>query len=341
MPATLEDIARISGFSRSTISRVINGDPAVSEDTRKRIIEVIGEQNYQPNLAARALAAGHTSVIGLVIPTSVRQLFTDPYFPILLQGISSGCNAKDYSVMLWLSEPEYERRTISKILYNGLVDGVIVSSMCSDDPILKALEESRFPFITIGRHPSNESIHSIDVDNRDGARQAVLHLLRLGRKRIGAISGPMNMIPGIDRYNGYVDALREHGIPARTELVAEADFTDTGGYYAARQLLDAHPDAIFAASDDMAHGALRALYEANLRVPQDVALVGFDDIPFARMTRPTLTTVRQPIYGLGLQAAQVLIEIIENPPDVPHHIILPTELVVRESCGGKAGRLVN
>ncbi len=229
MPATLEDIARISGFSRSTISRVINGDSDVSEDTRRRITQVIEEQNYQPNMAARALAAGRTSVIGLVIPTGVRQLFTDPYFPMLIQGVSTGCNQKDYSVMLWLAEPEYERRTISKILYNGLVDGVIVSSMCTDDPILIALEESQFPFLTIGRHPTNDQIHYVDVDNRDGARQAVMHLLRLGRKRIGTITGPQDMIPGMDRYNGYVDALREHGIPAHPELVAEGDFTDSGG----------------------------------------------------------------------------------------------------------------
>ncbi len=338
MPATLEDIARISGFSRSTISRVINGDPDVSEDTRRLITEVISEHNYQPNMAARALAAGRTSVIGLVIPTGVSQLFTDPYFPMLIQGVSSGCNAKDYSVMLWLAEPEYERRTISKILYNGLVDGVIVSSMCTDDPILKALEESQFPFLTIGRHPTNENIHYVDVDNCDGARLAVLHLLRLGRKRIGAITGPKDMIPGMDRYRGYAQALREHGILTRPELVVEGDFTDDGGYYAARRLLEAHPDAIFAASDDMAQGALRALFEAGLRVPQDVSLIGFDDIPFARMTRPTLTTVRQPIFGMGTRAAQTLIEIIENPPISPQHIILPTELVVRELCGGKPDR---
>ncbi len=338
MPATLEDIAHISGFSRSTISRVINGDPDVSEDTRRRIKEVVDEQNYRPNMAARALAAGRTSVIGLVIPTGVRQLFTDPYFPMLIQGVSTGCNAKDYSVMLWLAEPEYERRTISKILYNGLVDGVIISSMVTDDPILMALEESQLPFITIGRHPTNDQIHCVDVDNRDGARQAVLHLLRLGRKRIGSVTGPQDMIAGFDRYNGYIDALSEHGIPARPELVVEGDFTDTGGYYATRRMLDARPDAIFAASDDMAHGVLRALYEANLRVPEDVALVGFDDIPFARMTRPTLTTVRQPIFGLGSHAAESLIEIIENPPSEPRRIKLPTELIVRESCGAKAER---
>lgn len=335
MSVTLEDIARLSGFSRSTISRVINGDPAVNADTRQRILDVIQEHNYQPNVAARALAVGRTNVIGLVIPTGVRALFTDPYFPMLIQGVSSGCNSKDYSVMLWLAEPEYERRTISKILYNGLVDGVVVSSMLMDDPILAALEEGFFPFLTVGRHPTNPRVHSIDADNLGGARQAVLHLLRLGRKRIATITGPMDMVVGMDRYNGYVEALCEHGISPSPELVQEGDFTDTGGYYAMRKLLDAQPDAVFAASDDMAHGALRALYEFGLRVPQDISLIGFDDIPFARMTRPALTTVRQPIFGIGLRAAQLLIEIIENPPESARCEVLPTELVIRDSCGAK------
>jgi LacI family transcriptional regulator len=169
MPLTLEDIARMSGVSRSTVSRVLNGDPNVNEQTRTKVQTLIQSIDFQPNLAARGLAAGHTNVIGLVIPTGVTAIFTDPYFPLVIQGVSSACNALGYSVMLWLAEPEYERRTISQIIYNGLIDGVVVSSMLVNDPLIERLYEGKRPFITIGRHPTNENINYVDADNRAGA----------------------------------------------------------------------------------------------------------------------------------------------------------------------------
>ncbi|HEX9028064.1 MAG TPA: LacI family DNA-binding transcriptional regulator, partial [Anaerolineales bacterium] len=163
MPLTLDDIAKISGVSRSTVSRVINGSPNVSDKTRRKLLELIQNIGFQPNLAARGLAIGRTRVLGLVIPTGVTALFSDPYFPLLIQGVASACNAQAYSVMLWLAEPEYERETISQVLYNGLVDGVIVSSMLMDDPLIERLSESQRPFITIGRHPTNDRIDFVDA----------------------------------------------------------------------------------------------------------------------------------------------------------------------------------
>ena len=155
MPLTLEDVARKSRVSRSTVSRVINGEPNVSDSTRQKVKDVIQALNFQPNLAARGLAAGHTRVLGLVIPTSVSAIFTEPFFPLLIQGVSSACNACDYSVMLWLAEPEYERRTIRQILYNGLVDGVIMSSVQKNDPILDSLAEGKTPLFP-GWPPSHQ-----------------------------------------------------------------------------------------------------------------------------------------------------------------------------------------
>ncbi|MDY0020706.1 MAG: LacI family DNA-binding transcriptional regulator, partial [Anaerolineae bacterium] len=139
---TLEEIAELSGVSRSTVSRVINNDPHVSKDTREQVMALVKELNYQPNAVARSLAAGHTRILGLVIPAGVTALFSDPYFPILIQGVTAACTARDHSVMLWLAEPEYERRTIRQVLHNGMVDGVIVSSMLIDDPIVKSLKEA-------------------------------------------------------------------------------------------------------------------------------------------------------------------------------------------------------
>jgi LacI family transcriptional regulator len=334
MPLTLEDIARKCGVSRSTVSRVINQEANVSADTRQRVMDVIQQINFQPNLAARGLAAGKTRVLGVVIPMGVTAIFTDPFFPLLIQGVSITCNASDYSVMLWLDDPEYERRTVRQILYNGLVDGVIVASSLVDEPIVSALGESKLPYVMVGRSPTNDMVNFIDVDNYGGARKAVKHLLGLGRRRIAHIAGPHNLIAGLDRYRGYLSALYEGGIFPDPTLVVEGDFTDLSGYSAVQRLLPLHPDAIFTASDAMANGALRALIEAGVRVPQDVSLVGFDDIPVASHTIPPLTTVRQPIQRMGSLSAETLIEVIEHPDRQPRQVILPTELIVRGTCGG-------
>lgn len=332
MPLTLEDIAKMSGVSRSTVSRVINGDRNVNEQTRTKVQSLIKSIDFQPNLAARGLAAGHTKVIGLVIPTGVMAIFTDPYFPLVIQGVSAACNARGYSVMLWLAEPEYERRTISQILYNGLIDGVVVSSMLVNDPLIERLYESKRPFITIGRHPTNDQINYVDIDNRAGAYQGVLHLLRTGHRRVGVINGPHNTIASQDRYQGYQDAMRERGVPLIPELVAEGEFSDTTGYLAMKQLLPHCPDAVFAASDAMAFAAMRAIQEAGLRIPEDIAIVGFDDLPAAANSKPPLTTVRQPIQRTGSIAAEMLVDMIEHPDPHPRRIVLPTELVYRSSC---------
>ncbi|MBN1486990.1 MAG: LacI family DNA-binding transcriptional regulator [Anaerolineae bacterium] len=330
---TLEEIAKLSGVSRSTVSRVINNDPHVSDPTYKKVMAVVREFNYQPNIAARSLASGHTRVLGLVIPTGVSKLFTDPYFQILIQGVSSACNAHDYSVMLWLAEPEYERRMIKKILNNGLVDGVVVSSMVVDDVIVEALVESELPFMLIGRHPTVTDVNYVDVDNVASAKEIVTHLLRLGYTRVATITGPLNAISGVDRYEGYIEALSSRGIKIDTGLIVEGDFSEEGGYYAMRRLLSQSPQAVFVASDPMAMGAMRALHEAGLSIPEDVALVGFDDIPASARSNPPLTTIRQPVHMLGSVAVKTLIDLIEHPVADLHHIILPTQLVIRESCG--------
>ncbi len=329
----LEQIAELSGVSRSTVSRVINNDPNVSNQTREKVLQVVRRVNYVPNAAARGLAAGRTRVIGLVIPMGVSTLFTDPYFPLLIQGVSAACNAREYSVMLWLAEPEYERRQIRQIMYSGLIDGVIIASMLTTDSLVQALIDGDLPFMLVGRHPTDPRVNYVDADNINGARDAVRHLLRLGRIRIGLINGPQNMIAGVDRLAGYTLALRERSLMVQPDLITDGGFSEASGYLAMQQLLPRQPDAVFAASDAMAVGALRALREAGLRVPEDVALVGFDDLPFAARTEPPLTTVRQPIHRMGTMTVETLIELIELPASSPYHLILPTELVVRASCG--------
>jgi LacI family transcriptional regulator len=344
MSTTLEAIAKHAGVSRSTVSRVMNNHPNVDRETRERVLAVAENLNYHPNIAARGLAAGRTHILGLVIPMGVSALFTDPYFPILIQGIASACNANDQSVMLWLAEPEYERRTIRQILQGGLIDGVILASALVDDPMMEALLKRGLPFVLVGRHPTDDRVSYVDVDNRNSSRDMVAYLLRLGYRRIATIAGPHNMIAGADRLQGYLDALRNRVGPAREpplhdpDLIVEGDFTEESGHRAMQRLLPFAPEAVFVASDAMAVGALRALREAGKRVPQDIAVAGYDDMPFAARTDPPLTTVRQPILRLGAVAAETLIDMIGCPDGPPRRIILPTELVIRASCGSALRR---
>ncbi|MBI5029905.1 MAG: LacI family DNA-binding transcriptional regulator [Chloroflexi bacterium] len=332
---TLEEIAKRAKVSRSTVSRVINDDPKVSDETRQRVLNVVKRLNYHPNVAARSLAAGRTRIIGLVIPERVVGLFSDPYFPILIQGITSACNVHDHSVMLWLGEPDYERRMISQVLHNGLVDGVILASMLMDDSLMQSLIESALPFILVGRHPTDAKVSYVDVDNVASAKQLVTYLIESGYQRIATIAGPHNMIAGVDRLKGYELALSEHGIVADSNLICTGDFSENGGYVGMQSLIPSKPDAVFVASDTMAIGAMRAIREAGWRIPHDIALAGFDDMPFSERMDPPLTTVRQPIHQAGYKAAETLIELITDPLSRPRHIILPTEIMYRASTNSK------
>jgi LacI family transcriptional regulator len=283
-------------------------------------------------MAARGLAAGSTRVIGLVIPVGITSIFADPYIPLVIQGVSSACNHLGYSIMLWLAEPQYERQTIGQIIHNGLMDGVIVVAMLLDDPLIDRLCESKRPFVTIGRHPTYDTVPYVDVDNHTGAYQAVSFAIRSGHRRVALIGGFLNSISGRDRYQGYLDALQGHGYPVIPELITEGDYSDWGGYQAMKRLLPFHPDAVFAASDAMALAAMRAIQEAGLRIPEDIAVIGFDDIPPAATSSPPLTTIRQPIQQTGKLVAEMLIDMIEKPDPLPRQVVLPVELVVRSSC---------
>jgi LacI family transcriptional regulator len=222
---------------------------------------------------------------------------------------------------------------ISKILNNGLLAGVIVSSLSLTDPIVRHLKENRLPYVSIGRNPMDDTGNYVDVDNYNGALKAVNHLAGLGRRRIATITGPMNVIVGVDRLKGYRDALCANGLPYVDDIVVETDFSDNGGYSAMQRLLPMKPDAVFAMSDVLAAAAIRVLMEKGLKVPDDVAIVGFDDIPLASRTIPSLTTISQPITRMGAGVVNILLEQIEHPTRQPHHVILPTELVIRSSCG--------
>ncbi len=331
MGYTLEDIARMAGVSRSTVSRVLNHHPHVRPEVRERVWEVVRRVGYQPHAAARSLATQKTQIIGLIIPEAVSTLFADPFFPLLITGITDACYQHGYHLMLSLfTTPQQEAELSTQLLGGGYLDGVILASTRLDDPLIERLLSGRIPFVLIGRH-SDPRVNYVDVDNVAGARMAVDYLLRQGHRRVATITGPLNMAAGQDRLEGYKQALQARHLPVDEALIVEGDFTEQGGMAAMRRLLALaeRPTAVFAASDTMAIGAIKAIKDAGLRVPDDITVVGFDDIPQASYLDPPLTTVRQPIAQLGKTAVHILVDLIRYGAERTQRVVLATELVVR------------
>jgi len=334
---TLEDVAQLAGVSRSTVSRVINRRANVSEEARQRVLAVIEETGYRPHPAARSLASQRSSNIGLVIPRRFHTFFSDPYFARLAEGIASACNQHSYilSLFLFYSE-EDEHKLLPHISRPGLVDGLIIQSTYAADALFKKLSHSQVPFIVAGRPVQVSNFSYVDVDNSAGAFTAVQHLVQLGRQRIAIIAAPQDTTVGLDRFAGYQRALEESRLPFDQSLFAEGDLSEDGGYCCALQLLRQKPDALFVASDIMALGALRAIRETGLSVPEDIGVVAFDDLPLAAHATPPLTTIRQPIRRLGIELVNGLLDIINNGSQPPRRVIFGTELVIRGSCGARS-----
>jgi LacI family transcriptional regulator len=333
MNPTLEEVAALAGVSRATVSRVINDQPNVRSEVREKVWQAVRESGYRPHAVARSLVTRRTGILGVVIPEVVSTLFTDPFFPLFLRGATEACNAHKQQLMLVLfNDPTGEQEMYHRVLRNGYIDGVIVASVTMGDPLISLMLQDGIPFISAGRHP-DKRVSAVDVDNLGGARVAVEHLLRLGHRRIATIAGPAAMTSGQDRLEGYRQALEAYHVPLDEHLIVHGDYTEAGGMLAMQRLFPSAPTAVFVASDTMTVGALKWLRQAGRRVPDDIALVGFDDIPVASAVEPRLTTVRQPIVRLGALAVEALIGILQGPQSSPERIVLPTELVVRESCG--------
>jgi len=330
---TIEHVARAAGVSRATASRAVNDSPRVSHEARAAVAAAIELLGYVPNRAARTLMTRRSDSVGVVILEPATRLFSDPFFGPLLLGISDGLAARDVQLVLMIAQTEVEEARVERFLNAGHVDGAILVGPHGDDTLPRRLARRGLPIVLNDRPLDSIAVSFVDSDNRNGGLAAVRHLIQQGRRSIATIYGTLDLSSARDRLDGYRAALVEAGLALDPSLEAAGDYSPKVAAEAMRALLARHPDidALFAASDSMAAAALTVLNDAGRRVPEDVAIVGFDDSSVATTTRPTLTTIRQPIEAMGREMARLLLRRIDDPDDAPLQVVFPTELVVRES----------
>jgi len=335
--ATSQDVADLAGVSRTTVSFVLNNVPGmkISGETRQRVLEAARQLNYYPASAARTLASGKTHRIGLVLCEQRAHLVANAFLPAFLRGVSDLAHQEGYRVIFQSTEDRTGETAYVGLLREQHVDGLIVSGPRSDDFQLTRLHEEGYPLVLHGHLPDC-ALPFVDVDNAGGAHKAVSYLIGLGHRRIGLITNaPLLYTAAEDRLTGYRQALQEAALSLDDELVRYGEFSPQSGRVAMGSLLalPSPPSAVFVASDVVALGAMAAVRERGMRIPQDVALVGFDDIFFAAYVSPPLTTVRLPAYGLGWAAGDMLIRLISEDEPVERQMLLESELVIRQSCG--------
>ncbi|KPN18688.1 MULTISPECIES: LacI family DNA-binding transcriptional regulator [Arthrobacter] len=327
---TLEMVAALAGVSRATVSRVVNGSPSVAPELVQSVEQAVRTLNYVPNRAARTLASRRTYTITLLVPESTSKVFADPFFATVVEGVAKYLNSTDYMLNMVTSSESNPGKT-QRYLMGGNVDGVLVVSHHSGDHSWEHLSDA-LPIVFAGRPLLNASdSYYVEVDNEEGALAAVQRLIETGRQNIATIAGPQDMPPGVDRFAGWRTGLHRAGLD--DALVEYGDFTVASGAAAMERLLARGKpiDGLFAANDQMAAGAHAVLREHGLRIPEDIAVVGFDDDQFATGVSPALTTVHHPIAELGEKMARMLVELIEGRA-AERVCRLPTSLVVRESA---------
>ncbi|HEY7124855.1 MAG TPA: LacI family DNA-binding transcriptional regulator [Ktedonobacterales bacterium] len=352
---TIQDIARLAGVSKATVSRVLNHKPDVDPLTRQRIMQIMDERAFVPSITASGLAGGRRRMIGVVVPA-----LTWNFIPEVVQGVAEVAERGSYELLLYSVAHDENRKTVlDRILDTKLTAGLIA---VAPGPLVERLAhwyDESFPVVLIDDQHKRSDLPCISVDNRLGAFTAVCHLLRLGHRKIAHIQGPAQYQCTLERYEGYQQAMAEAGVPVNPAYVLQGDFQVASGRECAHQLLSQtnRPSAIFVANDHMAWGVLEYAEERGLRIPEDVAVVGFDDTPPSRDKHPPLTTVSQPFQEMGKRAAELLLWLVDlphnegekrhktllplEPPmplpgyNVPLHIQLETSLAVRQSCGAR------
>jgi LacI family transcriptional regulator len=329
---TIMDVARASGVSYATVSRVLSGYEFVKESTYNRVMESVERLGYVANLQARSLAGGHSRIIGLLVPN-----LDNSYVATIMSGVDQALVRADYELMLYTTHRRAGKESLYvKTIANGLTEGLLLIAPMVQATYLEALREQNFPYVLIDQADNTENSSVVESTNWQGAYEATRYLVQLGHTRIAFITGAAAVRSAGDRLQGYRAAFADCNIPLKAELIVEGDFQQHSGYDATKRLLETvkpRPTAIFASNDLMAFGAMDAIREFGLRIPEDISIVGFDDIPQASLVFPKLTTVRQPLDQMGRVAVRMLLEQIEDRSHPPQRVTLQTELIIRDSCG--------
>ncbi|PKO05535.1 MAG: LacI family transcriptional regulator [Chloroflexi bacterium HGW-Chloroflexi-3] len=327
--ATIREVAQLADVSVTTVSHVINRTRFVSEETEKRVLSAMQELNYRPNTLARSLRRGETHTIGLIVPDSA-----NPYFAEVARLMEKQAFKAAYSTILCNSDNDLEKeRSYTEVLINKQVDGIIFMA-CGDDILsLEELVYRQIPSIVVDRFFAQVDVDSVVSDNFQGGYLATDHLINSRHTKIAIIRGPSNINPSARRFHGYLQALQDAGMTSEPDLIKSGDFHPQSGYQAAQELLKLPepPDAIFACNDLMAIGALHAAYEAGINVPDELSIIGYDNIELAAFTQPALTTIAQPIHSLAELSVHLLLERIDHPDCPPKHEILSNQLITRSS----------
>ena len=329
---TIDDVADASGVSNATVSRVLSGYEFVKETTRDRVMEAVERLGYVANWPARSLSSGRSQVIGLLVPN-----LDNGYVGTITQGIDKELISSNYDVVLYTSHrrPDKESFYVNAIA-NGLTEGLLLIAPLVPTTYLDTLREQNFPYVLIDQADSTENSNIVEATNRQGAYEATRYLNELGHTRIAFITGSLAVRSAIDRLEGYKAALSDYNIPIREELVIEGDYQQQTSYELTKSLLQSvepPPTAIFASNDLSAFGAMDAAREYGFHIPDDISIIGFDDVPQASFVYPKLTTVRQPLEQMGQVAVKMLLEQIEDPSRPPQRVELATQLAIRDSCG--------
>ncbi|HEX3048281.1 MAG TPA: LacI family DNA-binding transcriptional regulator [Bacillota bacterium] len=334
MAITINDIAKIANVSASTVSRVIAGNPRISVKTRERVLKIMKENNYHPNMIARSLASKFTQIIGMIIPAMAEQAFQHPFFPEMLRGAGSIAYQNKYNILIAnVNNQEEERQTIRHFARGGITDGIILLTSRVKDPAISELQKMDFPFVLIGRSENDNEINWVDNNNIAIGYQLTQHFIEQGHRKIGFIGVSPNFMVTIDRLNGYKKALQDNGIPVNPGLIEESRFIDDNGYELMRRFLarGAAPTAIIACDDLLAFGAIKVLIEKGLRIPEDMAVAGINNVPQAEYFNPSLTSVEINPFALGAKAFELLLTAIRSEYKSFNRAIVPADLVIRRS----------
>jgi LacI family transcriptional regulator len=320
---TLDDVARLSGVSRSAASRALNGRPGVRDDVRDRVLSVADQLGFRPNRAARNLASGRSSVVGLIIPST--DLRIDPYGAAMTHAVSRATVASDLGLMLYLATAE-PGRTVHHILRDGLIDGLLISTVAVGSWVDELFDAS-LPTVLIGTHPTRDDVLGVDVENLESSALAVTHLFEQGCRRVGCIAGRPDRADARARLAGYRLAHARAGRAVDDSLVVPGDFTRTSGLDAGAALVERGVDGIFASNDEMAVGAIWAAAQRGLTVPRDLLVVGFDGTSFDDLVEPTLTSVAQPFDAIAAAAVELLDRLVDGTRDLTSVTIAPELLL--------------